>query len=141
VTVWRHGAAIAVTAALTGCGAATEASPDTSRPGSATLGSNQRTLSPGQSRTLVRWFGRLRGCLVAHAVPAGAIRVSARQLTLPVDRELERQQVLNRMFACDRRVGGPPHQSSLQAFDGRLVLYLPKQCLLDEKVLADSRRS
>ena len=32
--------------------------------------------------------------------------------------------------------GGPPHRSSLQYRPGEIVLYLPKQCLLDRKVVS-----
>jgi hypothetical protein len=44
--------------------------------------------------------------------------------------------VVPAMTACGDKQGGPPQKSSLQYRTGEIVLYLPKQCLLDAKVAA-----
>jgi hypothetical protein len=43
---------------------------------------------------------------------------------------------VSRSLPCGEELGDPPTSSSLQVrpSDDRIVLYLPKQCLLDPKV-------
>ena len=48
----------------------------------------------------------------------------------------EAQDVVPDMAKCGERAGDPPHESSLQYRPGKILLYLPKQCLLDKKVAA-----
>jgi hypothetical protein len=44
------------------------------------------------------------------------------------------QELLQAGAQCGDSFGGPPPRSSLQTFEDTIVLYLPKQCLLDPKV-------
>jgi hypothetical protein len=41
-------------------------------------------------------------------------------------------------LSCGDALGGPPRGASLQVFGRAFVLYVPRQCLLDPKVAADT---
>jgi hypothetical protein len=49
--------------------------------------------------------------------------------------ELDESDVLPVMASCGERQGGPPKKASLQYRPpNRVLVFLPKQCLLDKKV-------
>jgi hypothetical protein len=121
---------------LAGCAASTQSARETNPGETISISENQRVLTPAESRRLVRWLTRLRACLEAQGVEVGELLATRKQLTLPVDRELALRTLLRRGIACGERLGDPPPGSSLQAFRGRLILYLPRACILDSKVAA-----
>jgi hypothetical protein len=97
---------------------------------------NYRVLTRAQSRTLVEYAGRVHGCLAVHGGSGVARPVpSATRITMRAPGRSARELV-SLMTSCDATVGPPPANSSLQARPGEIVLYLPKQCLLDPAQVA-----
>jgi hypothetical protein len=96
---------------------------------------NQIVLTAKQSRALLGWAGRFRSCLADRGVET-AVHITRREVSLTVAVGARRSKLVEVGTACGELLGGPPPRASLQVFDGMLVLYLPKQCLLDSKVAA-----
>jgi hypothetical protein len=97
--------------------------------------SNQIVLTRKQSERLVSYAGAIRACLVRTGVDAARPRVTRRQISLAVSGESSRREVVRAGLACAGRVGDPPSSASLQAWADRIVLYVPKQCLIDPNVV------
>jgi hypothetical protein len=93
-------------------------------------------LSPAESARLVAWLGRFRACLSERAVETDPMVVTRRELSLRVRKRHPTRRLLAQTLPCGESLGDPPTGSSLQvrAGEDRIVLYLPKQCLLDPKV-------
>jgi hypothetical protein len=134
-------AAVTVACALAGCGAGAEpgapAGAMTSTgapPGSSST--NERVLSAGDSARLVAWFRRFRSCLGEHGIETEQIVLARRELSLRTRTRVGASTLVGRSLPCGEALGDPPTNSSLQIRPGedRVVLYLPKQCLLDPKV-------
>ncbi len=130
----RGAAAAGAIAALSGCGGTTAASNDPSRAETIPLEANQLVLSPAESKRILHWFGELRACLRSQGVAVGTLQATRKQVTLAVDPGIPRRTLGRRALTCGERLGGPPRRSSLQTFRGRLIMYLPRACILDSKV-------
>ncbi len=74
--------------------------------------------------------------MVAVGVELGPLVKDETQIAMKLPASVDRGELLRRMTACGERGGGPPNRASLQYRPGEVVLYLPKQCLLDKKVAA-----
>ena len=97
--------------------------------------SNQTVLSVRESQRLVDWSVALRSCLVRRGIDVGPLSVTRRQIALTLADAGPHRRVVLAALACGEALGGPPASSSLQTFPGRIVLYVPKQCLIDKQVL------
>ena len=88
------------------------------------------------SARLVAWLRRFQSCLRERGVASDAIVVTRRELSLRTRTQLSTASLVSRTLPCGDALGDPPAGSSLQVRPGddRIVLYLPKQCLLDPKV-------
>jgi hypothetical protein len=119
---------------LDGAASGADATPATETTGSG-LAANQKRLSRADSLRLVAWAKTFRSCMVKRGVALGEPVATLHEIamSLPVDGEA----VMDRAVACGDQLGGPPSDSSLQTQETRIVLYLPRQCLLDEKVARD----
>ena len=73
----------------------------------------------------------------AEGISLGELEKSETQIRMALPASIDVDELLAKTPVCGDRQGGPPHRSSLQYRPGEMVLYLPKQCLLDKKV-ADS---
>jgi len=98
--------------------------------------SNQRVLTQRQSERLVSYADAVRTCLVRSGVDVAGMRVTRKEISLPVSGAASRREVVRAGLACAERIGGPPTYASLQSFVDRVVLYAPKQCLIDKNVAA-----
>jgi hypothetical protein len=78
---------------------------------------------------------------VRTGVDAARPRVTRRQISLAVSGESSRREVVQAGLACAARLGDPPSSASLQAWADRIVLYVPKQCLIDRNVVRDSNQT
>jgi len=126
---------------LAGCGAGTELADlpgtgATTATASKSSVGNERVLSAVESRRLVAWLARFRACLGERGIETDPIVVTRRELSLRTRKHLPTRSLLNRTLPCGESLGDPPTDASLQVRPGddRVVLYLPKQCLLDPKV-------
>jgi hypothetical protein len=93
---------------------------------------NYRVLTAAQSRTLVRYATRVHRCVGGEVARPVA---TATRITMRAPGHSARE-LLRLLVGCDASVGPPPPKASLQARPGEIVLYLPKQCLLDPAEVA-----
>jgi hypothetical protein len=98
--------------------------------------SNEKVLTHAQSERLVRWAGEFRSCLRERGYSIGGVELARTRIQLAVPSGTPFQPLLHDGIACGDSLGGPPPASSLQTFASRIVLYLPKRCLLDPNVTA-----
>ena len=101
----------------------------------ATPVSNQIRLSRAESVRLVGWADRLRACVSRRGVVLGAPVPHETEIDLAIRRGPTGVVLLQRVAACGDALGEPPRKSSLQLRGRKYVLYLPKRCLLDKKVV------
>ena len=98
---------------------------------------NYRTLTPAQSARLLRFAKAFRSCMTDRGVDLTAPMPNPTKIVLHVKTSPIPASIRASTVACAERVGGPPPKSSLQTPRGHpdlIVLYLPKQCLLDPTV-------
>jgi hypothetical protein len=125
----RAGAAVCIALVAAGCGgthARERAAPN--------AGSNEKQLTHAQSVRLVEWARTFRSCLTERGATLGEVTPSRTHIDMRLPASVEAGDVLPGLTACAERQGGPPQDTSLQYRPGRIVLYLPKRCLLDPKV-------
>ena len=97
---------------------------------------NRFRLSRAESLRLVDWAARFRSCMGRRGVVLGAPVAHPKQIDLAFVRVPGRAALLRDVPACGDALGEPPRRSSLQLRPGKLVLYLPKRCLLDKRVVS-----
>ena len=102
----------------------------------AAASSNERVLTRAQSLRLVTWAQTFRSCMVSRGTSLGSLEKTRTHIRMELPAGVTRDDVLDEMLVCGEHQGGPPHRSSLQYRAGEILLYLPKQCLLDTKVAA-----
>jgi hypothetical protein len=148
--VTRRTALLFAAAAALGLGAAAAviATRDDARPtprqastAKATPIDNQFRLSRAESLRLVDWAARFRACMGRRGVVLGAPVAHPKEIDLALVRSPKQPTLLRDVPACGDGLGGPPRRSSLQLRPGKLVLYLPKQCLLDKTVVSPTTTS
>jgi hypothetical protein len=126
-------AIVAGLAVLTaGCGEADRATMTTTRDST----SNERRLTRAESVRLVDWATAFRSCMVDRGTHVGRLAKHETRIEMALAANVEAADVLPGMTACGDKLGGPPQESSLQYRAGKVLLYLPKQCLLDANVAA-----
>jgi hypothetical protein len=118
--------------------AARQASASTTR---ATPVDNRFRLSRAESLRLVDWAERFRSCMGRRGVVLGAPVAHAKEIDLAFVRVPGRPALLREVAVCGDGLGEPPRRSSLQLRPGKLVLYLPKQCLVDKTVINGTKTS
>jgi hypothetical protein len=74
--------------------------------------------------------------MLAEGIALGPLEKSETQIRMALPPSVDVDELLAKTPTCGDRQGGPPRRSSLQYRPGEIVLYLPKQCLLDKKVAA-----
>jgi hypothetical protein len=96
---------------------------------------NRFRLSHAESLRLVGWAERFRSCMGGRGIVLGAPVAHPKQIDLAYVRVPGQATLLREVATCGDGLGEPPRRSSLQLRPGKLVLYLPKQCLLDKRVV------
>lgn len=66
----------------------------------------------------------------------GELTKTSTHLAMAVPKAIDVSRMMPDSIACGDAQGGPPAKSSLQYRDRTILLYLPKQCLLDPKVVS-----
>lgn len=80
------------------------------------------------------WSVSLRSCLERRGFDVGEPRPMRTRIELSVAGAPSRRGLLRSTITCGDNLGGPPEKTSLQTLPSKLVLYLPKQCLLDPNI-------
>jgi len=99
---------------------------------SAGPGSNERRLTRAQSIELVDWATTFRRCMASEGTRLGALTKTETHLSMSVPASLTSAEVVSTAGKCGEEQGGPPQRSSLVYRKRQILLYLPKQCLLDK---------
>lgn len=94
------------------------------------IAKNYRVLTKAQSRELIQYAENVHGCVVGHGGKVAAPVATRTRITMSAPGQ-SADDLLAVLMKCDPRVGPPPPKSSLQARRGRILVYVPKQCLLD----------
>jgi hypothetical protein len=106
-----------------------------SRPTLAQLAAkNYRVLTKDQSRTLIRYAEGIHRCVVGHGAKIARPVAAATRITMRAAGQ-SAKTLVHLLMACNPTVGAPPAKASLQARTGAVLVYLPKQCLLDPTAL------
>jgi hypothetical protein len=117
-------------------GASLGTSSTTPASATATGDSNQVRLTPAESLRLVAWVETFRACMISEGASLGPLEKSETQIRMEVPASVVVSDLLEATNVCGERQGGPPHRSSVQYRPGEIIIYLPKRCLLDKKVVA-----
>jgi hypothetical protein len=96
---------------------------------------NYRVLSEKQSTKLLRFAQAFHACMVRH-VELGEPRVLPTKIVMAVPEGVATAKLVQLGIACGTKLGDPPPDASLQTRKHEVVLYLPKYCILDRKVVA-----
>jgi hypothetical protein len=72
--------------------------------------------------------------MVAAGTALGPLVKDEKEIAMKLPTSVRVANLLRQTETCGERQGGPPRRASLQYQPGEIVLYLPKQCLLDKKV-------
>jgi hypothetical protein len=129
------GAVAAVVAGGDGGGRArAPARPVAAPPVEGTPVDNQIRLGRADSLRLVGWARRFRTCMARQGFPLAEPVAHPKEIDLTLERPAPASGLMSKVVVCGDALGEPPRDSSLQLRPGRLVLYLPRRCLLDPKV-------
>ncbi len=101
---------------------------------------NYKILTRKQTARLLQFASDFRSCMHGHGVDLGSPRPLITRIELALPANVDRHKVGKVGLACGEALGGPPANSSLQTFrrvddDNAIVLYLPRRCLLDPRVV------
>jgi hypothetical protein len=124
----RTGAVVCLALVAAGCGGTRE------RAAPAAGSSNEKQLTHAQSARLVDWARTFRSCMIERGTKLGEVTPRRTRIDMRLAPSIKAAVVVPALTACADRQGGPPQDTSLQYRPGRVVLYLPKRCLLDPKV-------
>ena len=98
---------------------------------------NYRTLTKSESRSLVRYAAAIHRCVAAEAKGIAPPVASATRIVMQAPNR-SAHELMELLTTCAGTVGPPPPKASLQARDGLILVYVPKQCLLDPTELGDA---
>ena len=132
---------VLLTAACGGGGARGTAAGDGAEPdsadatGTSKIRANQRALTSEESKRFVDFANDLRSCLARNEMAISRPNATRTEIDLEYGQSVDRASLMSLVVRCGDSLGGPPPKSSLQVFPTRIVIYVPKQCLLDEKVI------
>jgi hypothetical protein len=118
-----------------------QAAPRQASTAKATPVDNRFRLSRAESLRLVDWAARFRSCMGRRGVVLGPPVAHAKEIDLAFVRVPGQPVLLREVAVCGDGLGEPPRRSSLQLRPGKLVLYLPKQCLVDKTVINGTKTS
>jgi hypothetical protein len=90
---------------------------------------NYRTLTPAESRRLVRYAEKEYRCLVAHGGNVSRPVASRTRITMHAPKR-SADSLVQLLMSCDPDVGPPPGKATLQARNDLVLVYLAKRCLL-----------
>ena len=95
---------------------------------------NYKVLHPRQTRRLLHFADAFHACMVAH-IALGAPRALPTRILMKVPAGTAVAEVLRFTARCGAALGDPPPGSSLVLRKHLIVLFLPKRCLLDPKIV------
>jgi hypothetical protein len=100
------------------------------------IAANYRVLTPAQSRRLLRFAEAFASCIAARGIDIGEPEPRDTKIVMRVPAGTDPKRAVDEGVRCGEKLGDPPPGASLITRRRTIELYLPKQCLLDEKVVA-----
>ena len=109
------------------------------------VAANFRVLTPRETRRLLGFADALHSCVTSKGIRLGSPQRLNTKIVMGLPPKVERQHLTGVVLSCGESLGGPPPGASLQTFqrsgqDDSVILYLPRQCLLDPKVAGSTRK-
>jgi hypothetical protein len=98
------------------------------------VAANYKVLRPRQSRRLLRFAEAFHACMVTH-IPLGEPKALPTRIRMALPVGAAPSAVLRLTARCGAKLGDPPPRSSLLIRKHVIVLFLPKRCLLDPKIV------
>ena len=102
------------------------------------LAANYEVLTGEQTGRLLRFADGVHACM-SKDVAVRKPRPLRTRIVMTLRAGTSSQAVARAALACGSKLGGPPKGSSLVVRKRLVVLFLPKYCLLDGKVVARSQ--
>jgi hypothetical protein len=107
------------------------------------VATNFRVLTPRETRRLLGFADALHSCVTRKGVRLGSPQRLNTKIVMGLPPKVERQHLNDVVLSCGESLGGPPPGASLQTSqrsgeDDSVILYLPRQCLLDPKIAGSS---
>jgi hypothetical protein len=108
------------------------------------VAANYKILTPTQTRRLLDFADDVHSCMARRGVRLGKPKPLNTKIELAISPGTDRQRLLQVGVACGDALGGPPRGASFQVLQAvgskdAVVLYLPKQCLLDREAAGSAR--
>ena len=117
-------------------GTETTTSPPAQKSYEELVAANYRVLTGGQTKRLLAFADAFASCAAKRGLELGTAKPLNTKLELRLPAGANTQEALQVMTSCGDELGGPPKGASLVLRQRTIELYLPKQCLLDRKVVA-----
>lgn len=99
---------------------------------------NYKILKPKQTTRLLRYADAAFSCMSKH-LDLGRPRPLQTKIVMALPPGATPRAVAELSASCATTIGDPPSDSSFQIRGHSVILYLPKYCILDKKVVALNR--
>jgi hypothetical protein len=99
---------------------------------------NYKILKPKQTNRLLRYAQAAYACMSKH-VDLGKPRPLRTKIVMSLPPSATPAAVIQLGVRCATTIGDPPRDASFQVRGHAVILYLPKYCILDKKVVALDR--
>src|SRR5215210_1085365 len=99
---------------------------------------NYKILKPTQTTRLLRYADAAYSCM-SKRLRLGRPRPLATRIVMTLPPGATPRAVAELSTSCAMSIGDPPSDSSFQVRGHAVILYLPKYCILDKKVVARAR--
>jgi hypothetical protein len=102
------------------------------------IAANYKILKPKQAARLLRYADAAYACMSKH-VDLGKPRPLRTKIVMSLPSGVKASAVAQLGLRCAMTIGEPPRDTSFQIREHAVILYLPKYCILDKKVVPLSR--
>lgn len=96
---------------------------------------NYKILKPKQTTRLLRYADAAYACMSKH-IDLGKPRPLRTKIAMTLPPSATPAAVIQLGVRCATTIGDPPPDASFQVRGHAVILYLPKYCILDKKVVA-----
>ena len=102
------------------------------------VAANYKVLTPAKTRALRRYADAAYACL-SNEIDIGKPRPTKTKIVMALPAGSSLSAVAHIAATCSAKIGDPPRDASFQVRGSNVILYLPKYCILDKKVLPGRR--
>jgi hypothetical protein len=102
------------------------------------VAANYKVLTAAKTRALLRYADAAFACL-SNEIDIGKPRPTKTKIVMALPAGSSLSAVTHIAVTCSAKIGDPPRDASFQVRGSNVILYLPKYCILDKKVLPRKR--